>query len=437
LFERNGDRNEATGPAKHLGTAGGEADDGIVATAKNVAVVHQESIGDTLEAADSFGVVDGDGLFAEVGAGHDEGIAFTAGQQEVVKRGVRKKDTEEAIARGEAFDQAGVRPTRQEDDGTLNGEEKFFCGIVNFAEAFRILDAAEHDGEGFFDAAFAFAESVDGGFRAGVAGEVKSAEALYGDDVILFKKLRGFAQWFGDILQATIGGPELNEGAAVPAGIWLRVKPAVGGIVVFGLAGGAHGERSHGGAGAVVGNVTNDGEAWAAVGTVDEGIAEAAVARIHHFAKTIAADCDIGGNEGFGRGVEETGEDTEGGFRLRFCVTGKKFRDSCEGRKLGGQALEETIDQLRFALNFDGDASGAVGDEAGKIAFVGETIDKGAESDALDDAGDIDGFPSEKRFVPIVHLEIIAELAGIDSRGGRKKGEFRRRVLSSDFRNVL
>ena len=75
------------------------------------------------------------------------------------------------------------------------------------------------------------------------------------------------------------------------------------------------------------------------------------------------------------------------------------------------------IDDLGFALNFNGYAGGCVGDQAGEAAFVGETINKRAKADTLDKAGDVDGFAHYNGFAGFLHLEIIAESSGIDSRG--------------------
>jgi hypothetical protein len=64
------------------------------------------------------------------------------------------------------------------------------------------------------------------------------------------------------------------------------METAIGWIVVFALALGAHRERAHGRGRAVVGQGGDDGKARAAVGAVGEGIAEAAVARIEDLGET-------------------------------------------------------------------------------------------------------------------------------------------------------
>ena len=140
---------------------------------------------------------------------------------------------------------------------------------------------------------------------------MKTAEAFDRNDGGTLEKLGGIANGLGSIDKRAIGRPELQMRATIPAGVRLGVEAAIGRIVVFPLAREAHFEGGHGGARAIVGNVVDDREARAAIGAVDEGIAEAAVARVHHLAKTIGADRYIRRNQSFRRGVETAGHDAE------------------------------------------------------------------------------------------------------------------------------
>ena len=88
-------------------------------------------------------------------------------------------------------------------------------------------------------------------------------------------------------------------------------KRRFGGIVVLRLAGGAHFEARHRGLRAVVGNAARDGEARAAVGAVEEGIAVAAVARIEQLAQAVRAGGCVGGNAGRDLTVRLAGGDAE------------------------------------------------------------------------------------------------------------------------------
>src|SRR5688500_14495841 len=74
------------------------------------------------------------------------------------------------------------------------------------------------------------------------------------------------------------------------------MKTAVGGRVVFSLAGRAEREPLHGGVRAVIGNIANDRVARSAVRTVGERVTEAAVCRIECLAKTVRAGGEVGRN---------------------------------------------------------------------------------------------------------------------------------------------
>jgi hypothetical protein len=65
-------------------------------------------------------------------------------------------------------------------------------------------------------------------------------------------------------------------------------------IFILSPASGTHLERCHGRGRAVVGDISDDREAGAAVGAVDERIAVAAVLRIEQLRQAVAADAYIG-----------------------------------------------------------------------------------------------------------------------------------------------
>ncbi len=238
---------------------------------------------------------------------------------------------------------------------------------------------------------------------------METTQSFYGDNPIFFEQTRGLTQRLGGIDERAIGRPELQERTAIPAGVRLRMKTAIVGIIVFGLTRGAHAEGSHGGARSVVRDIANDSEARTAVGAVDEGIAEAAVARIEHLAETVVADGDIGRDERFGRSIETAGEDAEGSFGLRLGVARKKRSDFCQRRSFGGETFEEAIKLVGLALNLNGYAGWRVGDEADEIALLCEAIDERTEAYTLHDAGDVDDFASDKRSGRCAHEGIIAE----------------------------
>jgi hypothetical protein len=148
------------------------------------------------------------------------------------------------------------------------------------------------------------------------------------------------------------------------------VEAAIGRIIIFGLAGGAHSEGGHGSAGAVVRDILDDGETWTAIGAIDEGIVEAPVARAHHFAEAVIANGNVSGNEGSGRSIKAAGNDLKASFGKRLRFARKKRRDLREGRKFSRQTIEETFEETGLTLDLDGHAGGSIGDEAGEMAFL-------------------------------------------------------------------
>ena len=117
-------------------------------------------------------------------------------------------------------------------------------------------------------------------------------------------------------------------------------------VVVLGLAGRAHGKDLHGCFFAVIGDILHDGEARAAVGAVDEGIAVAAVGGIKQFAQTVITGSSIRRDKRLALCSLLTVGDNEG-----VLVTwGDRFScnrvDAGQGRRLLGQCALKAIEGL-------------------------------------------------------------------------------------------
>ena len=84
-----------------------------------------------------------------------------------------------------------------------------------------------------------------------------------------------------------------DMGSAVVTGIGLGMKAPVGGLIILGLAGGAHCKMPHGRFGPIIGNIVNDGVTGSAVGAVDKRIVIAPVAGIQQFSQAIVTNRDI------------------------------------------------------------------------------------------------------------------------------------------------
>ena len=127
-WQRNAEGNEAAGAADELRSAIDDGGDRVVAALKDFAVVEEKSVGDVGKAGAGFVVVDGDGLFAEVGGGHDEGLDAAVGEKKMVQRRVGEKDAEPGDAGGNGCSDADWIAACGQDDGAGgSGEELFFC----------------------------------------------------------------------------------------------------------------------------------------------------------------------------------------------------------------------------------------------------------------------------------------------------------------------
>jgi len=91
---------------------------------------------------------------------------------------------------------------------------------------------------------------------------------------------------------------EGHPGPADRTGIGLGMKSTVEWIIVFGLAVRAHAEMAHGGLGAVIGNVIDDGISRTTVGAVNKGISISTIVRIEKLIFTVIADGYIRRNQG-------------------------------------------------------------------------------------------------------------------------------------------
>ena len=73
-WQPHGERHKSAGAADQLRRTIDQRHYGVVAALQNLAVVHQKCVGDVPEPREGFVIVDRDGLFAEVGAGHHESL---------------------------------------------------------------------------------------------------------------------------------------------------------------------------------------------------------------------------------------------------------------------------------------------------------------------------------------------------------------------------
>jgi hypothetical protein len=184
----------------------------------------------------------------------------------------------------------------QQDDGTLRGGHQRLFRRRQPAVPAHLFQACHHDGEGFGRPALALAQERHRLRVGGVAGQVESPQPLDGQDAAGQQELLCGGQDGLGVRMVGAGGDGPAGGVRQPdmraadrAGIGLGVKAPVRRVIIFPLAVRAHGEDAHGGVGPVVRDVGDDGEAGAAVGAVDEGIAVAAVGRVEKLPQAVWA----------------------------------------------------------------------------------------------------------------------------------------------------
>ena len=394
-IERDGLGRVAAGAAYGEGVVVKDADYGVIDAGVDGAIVVEEEIGKGREAGGCVVIVDSDGLFTEVAAGHDEGNGFggealQGAEEERVEGRGWEHDAGGGVAGRDGGGERRDRLAAEEHDGSLGAEEGVAFARRDEAEALGGGDVRHHDGEWLLAAMLAGAKSDDGGLVAGVAGELVAAEGLDGGDFSGEEAL-GYVGEDGAGVCCGDAGDGRGEGelrAADGACVGLRVEAAVYGVLIFAAAGGTHGEAGHGGEGAVVRNVKNDAVAGAAVGAVGEGILVATVCGVEGVGEAGVADADVRGDEGEGALGGVAGEDDEFAVVTGRDGGGVALGDTGERWCFPGEGLQEGAECEGRAFNFDSDAGAGVEDVAGEVMAEGEVVNVGAEANSLDDAAD-------------------------------------------------
>src|SRR3954447_1569985 len=183
-----------------------------------------------------------------------------------------------------------------------------------------------------------------------------------------------------------------HRGTAYRACNRLRVEAAIRGILVLAVAVGAHLERRHGRAFAVVRQRADDREARPALGAVDERIAVAPVAGVEQLAHALVAGGDISRPErlALAAGARVDPELALAQWRERQRC---KRLDVRLRRGLRTQRLSEVLDGTRKAFDLDHDAVAVVRYEACERVLSGNAMDERPESDALHQSGYVDAPP--------------------------------------------
>ncbi len=274
----------------------------------------------------------------------------------------------------------------------------------------QLFEVGEHDRQGLVRPALALLEASHHVAVGGVAGQVKAAEPLHGEDLAAPQQLGGGADGGGGVVRLAFG--KLHDPAvravlpavravlpavlhaphqphprpAHGAGVGLGMKAPVGRVFVFRAAGRAQREAPHGGALPVVGQVLDDREARAAVGAVGEGVLVAPVPRVEELGAAVVAGRDVRGDQLIGVGVDGAVQDEERRSAFGLGVGALVGGDVGARRRLARQGEGEGLDVGRRALRQDLHAGRGVAHPPGHGVPLRQGVDEGPEADALDHA---------------------------------------------------
>ena len=165
------------------------------------------------EAGAGFVVVNGDGLFAEVGGGHHECLHARIGEEQMLQAARRAERCRATECR--------ARPRERCRCGCAHGASTIgragVCSRASssrsqVAEGARCCEIAHHDGEGFAVAVFALSQARDGFLAGGIDAEVEAADAFDGHDFAAKKALDGLRHRVAAVDGSAVGDSSQTRG---------------------------------------------------------------------------------------------------------------------------------------------------------------------------------------------------------------------------------
>ena len=171
------------------------------------------------------------------------------------------------------------------------------------------------------------------------------------------------------------------------------------GSSILAVAGRTHREGGHGGLGAVIGDILDDGKARAAIGAVDKGVAIAPVLMVEELVETIIAESDIRRDQGKALLAARALAYLKPSIaRRRKIVYGGLLHDGEHGRR--GDAGKEGCHAVLFPLYLYLHPLRIVEHPARKRMAPGKGIDKGSKPHTLDDPLYLNHRPDLCHYVP-------------------------------------
>jgi hypothetical protein len=121
------------------------------------------------------------------------------------------------------------------------------------------------------------------------------------------------------------------------------MEAAVRGVIILTLTLRTHLETAHGGLGAVVGDVLDDGEARAAVGAIGKRVAIAPVGKIQNLSQTGLAGSDIRGDKLILALLGDAMPDLKAAIAQRSMASYGDILQASQRRRQSHQLIEEAV----------------------------------------------------------------------------------------------
>ena len=421
--ELHGRGGDAAGAAHDLRAATLHAHDRVIVASQDGAVVAQPGVGHVDEARHGHLVVADDGLVGEVAARHHQRRPHGA-QQQVLQGRVGKHGAQLGqVARHARRNRQILRHARrilaaQQHDGGAGAYELGALGVAHLAHLAQGVEVGKHHGQRLGGAVLALAQLSHGCLVACVAGKVEAAQALDGHDAAVLEHLRRSGD---DVVRRCevasaqhaprfFGGAPGELRSAGEARVGLGMEAPVSRVCVLTGARRAHRKARHGRAGAVVGELVDDGEARPAVGAVDKRVVVPAVFWIKKLAQAVGARGDVGAHERrevlLGRALHNAEVAAGHSARHPQLLMGAGGRDmavvegvdvhgvhTCGCRVLGGEGEHKAVECRGVALCLDVHAVAGVLHPTGESQRGGELPHEGAIAHALHDAAHMYVYP--------------------------------------------
>ncbi len=215
--------------------------------------------------------------------------------------------------------------------------------------------------------------------------EMKAAETLESTDFSLIERLHKRCERIARRNPLSVAGLQTEVRPAVGTGRGLRMKAAVGRILVFGSASLAHHKGGHRGAIAVVRRSANDRETRTAVSAVEKRIAIAPIRRIEQLGQARVARGDVRRDEDRARRIGVAGHDAESDI---VCRGPRLPRHVFDPRQRGSRRFElrqKPIKRSGLPLDLDHHVPALVLDETDEAELDRQTVDKRPKADPLHD----------------------------------------------------